>query len=86
METPKEFVVYMCGDKVFGSYNQAFYYYKIIHKPIYYVHTGTWSMFRKVSDLDRHHRRFLQNNYDCDTIDINKKFVTKQLSLLKGVN
>lgn len=84
MKTPKECVIFMCGDKVFGTYNQAFFYHKKISKPIYYVYTPTWYKFRNVSDLDNHHLKYMKNHFNCDTIDFKKKVLITQLSFWKG--
>ncbi len=84
MQTPNECVIYMCGDKVFGSYNQAFFYYKKIHKPIYYVYTPTMCKFKYVSDLDNHHKDYMNRTFKSDSYDFKKKVLIKQLNFWKG--
>lgn len=84
MKTPKEFVLYNCGDKWFGTYNLAYFYSKKINKPVYYVHSVTMYKFRKVADFDRHHLNYVKNHFHCDYLDLIKRERIKQLDLLKG--
>ncbi len=86
MKTPINCVIYMCHDKVFGTYNQAFFYHKKVHKPVYYVLTLNMCKYRYVSDLDRAYTDFCQRNFDCDTYDFNKKQLITQMKLFKEEN
>lgn len=83
MKIDSIYMLYENSNKIFNTYNEAYFYGKTkgFEKTVYYIFTPTMDKFKYTRDLYKFVENYFRNNYDCDYLNIISKKMFKQLKL-----
>lgn len=84
MKVDKIFVLYKNTNKLFATYEEAFFNGKkpFHDKTVYYVFTPTMKSYKRVGELERACKEYFNKNMQCDYYDCIGKLSYRQMNLI----
>lgn len=87
MKVDNIFILYENSEKLFNSYDEAYFNSKkpFQLKSVYYVFTPTMQKFKRVCELEKACRDYFRKTADCDYLDIITGQCITQMKLFKEI-